>query len=35
MRQLGPGHLFDYANLDAKYVTIEKQHGAQRLILRR
>jgi hypothetical protein len=30
MRQLGPGHLFDCASLDAKHVTIEKQQGAQR-----
>jgi len=35
MRQLGPGHLFDCAKLYAKHVTIEKQQGAQRLILRR
>jgi len=35
MRQLRPGHLVDCANLDAKHVTIDKQQGAQRLILRR
>lgn len=35
MRQLGPGHLFDRANLHVKHVAIEKQYGAQRLILRR
>ena len=35
MRQLGPRHLLDGANLDAKHVTIEKQQRAQRLILRR
>jgi hypothetical protein len=34
MRHLGPGHLFDGANVDVKHVTIEKQQGAQRLILR-
>lgn len=35
MRQLGPGHLVDGANLDAQHVTIEEQQRAQRLILRR
>jgi hypothetical protein len=35
MRHFGPRHVVDRANLNPKHVTIEKQHGAQRLILRR
>ena len=35
MRHFRPRNLFDRPNLDVKHVTIEKQHSAQRLILRR
>ena len=35
MRHLGPRYLVDRANFDAKHMTIQKQHGAQRLILSR
>ena len=35
MREPRPGHLVDLVNLDAEYMTIEKQQGARRFGLRR